>query len=383
MFHRDSKGANLKEEFARMRRFKIIFLVPLLALIGIFFSLDFEGSFGRFDFLEYWAGSQLFLTHQNPYDIDAVKDLQSSLKDHADVILLWNPPLAFPLFFYLALFPYQIAAKIWFLIKLFIFGFTFLGLSKFFKSDYRIEGLRTVLCIGSFYPLYSLLVFEQIGAFLLLGSAMFILNYRLGKNLRAGLWLSLTLIKPHCLFLLYLWIGLEALRSRNVKLILGIALGATGLLLLPLLYEPRVLEWYLEAISTPPIYWKTPTIGSLVQGMTDVHHPIMRMAPALLLGCLLIPSFYAKSLNLERVLFIMPLSFLVSPYGWAFDMVLLLPTALWIMTDRRQWIRVSLVAIGFLALGVGERLPLQFDIIYLIIFAVLSFFRFQETHRAQ
>jgi hypothetical protein len=142
-------------------------------------------------------------------------------------------------------------------------------------------------------------------------------------------------LKPHLLYLVYLWLLLHAVRSRSIAVLVGLVLGAVGLTGAALLVRPDILWLYAAAIAEPPIYWQTPTLGSWLQLLSDVHEPWVRLLPsAITLLCLSGLWIFRSSVRTwvaqrSALYVLVPLSLLTSPYGWQFDHVLLLPAALW------------------------------------------------------
>src|SRR5690606_362850 len=118
----------------------------------------------------------------------------------------------------------------------------------------------------------TLLFYGQISHILLLGLTGFIFFSKREAHFRAGFSLSATLIKPHALYLLYFWILLEGMRTRSLKSLLGFAVGAAFLGIVPLVWQPGIWNMYSEFASSPPVSWITPTIGSWLQSWTIGDH---------------------------------------------------------------------------------------------------------------
>jgi hypothetical protein len=87
---------------------------------------------------------------------------------------------------------------------------------------------RLVLACIAFPPLIKLAVFGQSVFVSLLGLTLFCYCFQREDHFRAGFAISLTLIKPHLLLPVFAALTVSALRTRNLKLLLG---GFTGFLI--------------------------------------------------------------------------------------------------------------------------------------------------------
>src|SRR5690242_14116554 len=60
------------------------------------------------DFMVYWGGAKLLLSHTNPYSADAITHLERGLGWTLSPHVLLNPPWSFPLFAWIGLFPFAV-----------------------------------------------------------------------------------------------------------------------------------------------------------------------------------------------------------------------------------------------------------------------------------
>lgn len=374
--------------------FSILVLVGLWALL---LQVDL-GVFGKGDFLQYWAGGKLFLSGGNPYDLTQMREAEAPYNLAPITILVWNPPLIFPFVAPLSLLGFDAAAVLWLVLMCVAFAGALSLLFSCQALHSRARGamaLRIVFLL-SFYPLALSLYYGQSSPLLLVGFAGFVALFLRPEGtsfatFEAGFMLALTALKPHLLYLVYLWLFVRAWHLKSWRTVVGFACGVGGLALLALSLRSDIFNLYLAAISTPPIYWKTPTLGSWLQEFSDIQETWVRMLPTVLFAAAALFVFSRRRSFLERkeVLFVLtPLSLLTAPYGWHFDHVLLLPVALWCIArvdqlDQRALWPVWLVLLAnFAVLLTPSGLPMHYLIWYSVLFLVAAIFTVAPLVRA-
>ncbi|MBN8549155.1 MAG: DUF952 domain-containing protein [Deltaproteobacteria bacterium] len=316
--------------------------LSLLILCALWFQLrDFDiGVFGQGDFIQYWAGSRLFFGGGNPYDLAQMAGMEAPYKSEAIIILTWNPPIVFPVMAPFALLPFYDAVLAWLIVSCVAFAASLAALFRCIdlRLITRSARVQCAVFLLSFYPVAMSLTRGQLSILLLLSLSAFTLLFlsepRSARRLCiGGILLSLTMLKPHLLYLVYIWLFARALRLKEWQPVAGLLAGSALLVLSAALFRPEIFSLFASAISTPPIYWKTPTLGSWLQTLSEDHRTVLRFLPTVLTGAFALWCFLRDKtgrLFETSILFILiPLSLLTSPYGWQFDQVLLLPTALW------------------------------------------------------
>jgi hypothetical protein len=184
----------------------------------------------------------------------------------------------------------------------------------------------------------------------------------------AGIFLGATLIKPHLLFLLYGYLFAWSVTTKKYKTLSGFFGIGIILASFPVFFRRTIWsDWYASITSNPPFFWKTPTLGSWLQQIfLDHYHnisfyksenialdqavPILRTFPSAaaliaLLFLMTIIQFLSKKDNnktyidaevnknrwsqrlFNEKIFCLTVccSLLFSPYGWAYDQLILLP----------------------------------------------------------
>ncbi|MCB0339782.1 MAG: DUF2029 domain-containing protein, partial [Bdellovibrionales bacterium] len=317
--------------------------ISILFLVARFLISDPTGKIGGTDLLEYWSAARALLLNQNPYDASVIGAIQRNIHQNSrETILMWNPPLIFPFILPIALIPFKWALIGWFNLTILSFLYSIDRCARIFswKLPISVSDLRrrplTLLALLSFPPLIINLSLGQISPLLLIGITFFLFWYsNQQKQLFSGLALSLTLIKPHILFLVYIGVFYSALKTKRFRVVLGFVGGGILLCLIPMAFAPAIYTQYFAAISAPPIYWQTPTLGSWLQFFTSIHSIEIRTAPSLLAIIGYVAFLVLRrpdSLTLTHFIILLPLSVVTSPYSWLFDQLLLLPTLIWMLS---------------------------------------------------
>ena len=311
--------------------------------------------FGRIDLLQYWAAARLFLGGQNPYDPHALKLLQQEVSAFAGLpVLMWNPPVLLPFIAPLGLLPFPVAVGAAFLSALILLA----GSTMLLVSRFEIRARRVALAyVLSFYPFALSVFYGQISPLLLLGLCGMIALLGEAENddrrmllISAGALLSLVVVKPHLLYLPVCYLLLNW-RVPRVRMVLCGAAGMLAIMVvLVALVDARVFGFYSMALHAPPVYWKTPTIGSFLQGWTG--SAALRVVPMLCgIAALVWWQVRVRSeFSVEHFLLLVPLSLVTSPYGWVYDQMLLLPCGLYCIARaevQSRGVRMALYGLLF------------------------------------
>ena len=314
---------------------RTIFLsLLLLGALGAAAALFDPAVIDSVDALQYWAAARLLFAGHNPYDQAALQQLESSAFHLESMpVIPWTPPCVFPFTFWLGFLSFRTAAVLWFVLSCLLCAGSFALCAALFELRTRTERLPAVLFFLSCPPLALALSYGQISPLLCLAFCGFVAaGQRRGTwldSLLAGALLSVTLIKPHLLWLVYWWLLVHSFRERSWKTLSGFVLGALALCLAPAVLHPPLLGEYLTAISAPPIYWKTPTLGSFVQALDLLPPFIARFLPTAATALAALVVFSRGSSNTGRLLALVPLSLVTAPYGWGYDQLLILPSVLY------------------------------------------------------
>lgn len=341
---------------------------------------------GGVDLLEYWSAARLIWSGANPYDASLVGALQNQTIGYVqDVILMWNPPWVFGLILPLAWLSFAAAMKVWFSLFVLSYVASIQILRSLFSDfptgqNYFVKGIFW-FSVMTFYPAALCLGMGQISFWMLFGLVLFYWFEKRGQSFWAGLALTLTTIKPHLFWLFYLFILFRSFKFSDWRLLFGLALGTLSFLMIGLAVRPTLLAEYFSAISAPPFYWFTPTLGVWLHRYIPEFGNTIRFLPSVVaLGWFVFALIKRSSFLNERnwLYQIVPLSFLSSPFGWVFDFMVLLPASFIIFQTASKLNSTSrIVALGVILLGniglmVGGEIGQQYYFWYPLLIAVLG-----------
>lgn len=319
------------------------------------FSHYLPPEIGQVDFQQYWSAARAFINLQNPYSAEVIGKYQELLGivDKQLWIRLWNPPQILSLIWPLGLLEFKQAACLFLIINLLLL---MASLHILFGKERETTKYRVLrgICFLTFYPIIACLGYGQFSIVLMFGLLLFL---ELKSDLLKGVALSLTLLKPHLLFLLYFALFLDSLRNRDFKVLIAMLLTGLLLSLTVFTYSPNIFLWYLSALAEPPLYFKTPTLGSWLHEYFGYQHRWSRLLPSAL-ALIVYFIYWIRSKNkLERsdILLLIPISLISSPYGWLFDQVLILPTLFYSFRASRQLSQANrqLFLLSIISLGIA------------------------------
>ena len=351
-----------------------LFLIWLLTLPGT--------SFGQIDFLQYWAAGRLYLSGGNPYSYTEMSAVEASIAAQSDPVFMWVPPPVFPIILPFSLLSFPWASALW-LTAMSVCIVMGVRLSLRSGGHSLFRRIATVMFLVTFYPIPLALSYGQISPLLYCAFAVamaeLVPRSHPVRAWFAGAMLSITLFKPHLLYLVYLWLCSAARDHLARRVLGGMVFGAVILIFLSLTIRPDILSLYFAAAQTPPINFQTPTLGSWVQGLLDQHSLGIRFIPTFMAvaGALpwMVVKFRRESSLCWDVLYVLtPLSLLTSPYGWSFDHLLLLPSVLWVIAgaaklrSKRLVFSVATMAVligaNLLVLAAPRNAPMQIFVWY-------------------
>lgn len=340
--------------------------VAFIASLSLFLLLP-RATPPTLDLIQYWAAAKAVVVEQNPYDERVIGALEADAGRYDEVIRMWNPPLIIPIILPFAAFRFSELSVFWSSLSIAAFIAIVISLIETNRASSapRMQRFALSSLLILFTPLFESLALGQISIVLLIAVAVWWTG-RENRGARAilpGAALALTLIKPHLLVPLYISQLFCAYKRRER----GFAVGFVGMAIflgaLAWFMQPNIFNWYASAMGQPPIYWRTPNLGSFLQGLTGIHTVFIRFLPLTIVCVAFIGFLFLKGLSAGRICdsrahaFIIPLSLLVSPYGWIFDQLILLPVLFHLvlkesvdLTAVRQKATFFLLALGQLGI---------------------------------
>jgi hypothetical protein len=315
------------------------------------------------DFPEYWAAGRLNLRGENPYDPERLLKEQRLIDPERDeALMMWNPPPALALYMPFGLLPPRLAGLIWVGVQLLaVLLACDLLWQQYHSRDKRwLSPLVGFLFVGTWW----LVTFGQNSGLILLGLTGFLHFSERRKPAAAGACAALTALKPHLLagFGLLLLVDIVSRQGRLTLLagasVIALSLGVA------LLLNPNLIEQYLSATRNPGPGaislrdWKLPVLAYWLRMETVPEWFWIQFAPCLL-GCagLLIWRIrsgmqwdWAKALP-----WVVAVSVLIAPYGWIFDLPVLLVPVIYVASrlfQTRHWVLLGLFLLGQLIVNI-------------------------------
>jgi hypothetical protein len=321
----------------------IAFVFTALGVLGSMLS---PNSAGSHDFVEYWASGHLLVNHANPYDANALLNLERSAgfpKD-AHTLIMGNPPSALLITLPLGMVGAKLGEWLWLLL---ILG-SLLGSVQLLRSMYALPKGPLRLLGFAFAPALTCLLAGQISLFMLLGLVLF-LRWHNNRPFLAGMALWFCLLKPHMFLpfgaVLLVWI----VRSRCYPMLTGIttALGLRSATATAL--DPRVWTEYFEMMAKQRLdRLVLPCVSSALRQLVYPHTTWVQSVPAAL-GCLWALAYFFKHRNswnwIERASVLTLVSVTVAPYAWFFDQAILVPAILEGSNTTRSRTLIAILAL--------------------------------------
>jgi hypothetical protein len=348
-------------------------IVLMFQVIAMWRKMEF-GSPGTDDFIEYWSAGQLLLQGKNPYDLNELYRIQVSLGlPYESPIVMWNPPWLLLWILPLLLLPFKVAALAWLFLNLVLLlscGTVIWRLLSPAQPSRRIG--VALIATTAFVPGLSAIRMGQMSALLLVGVVGFLYGVEKGKPLLAGMFLTLTTIKPHLVYLLWIAVAWWVITERQWKVVVGA--GVTTVVSLSALtaISPIWVAAYHRALGSPPLYWASATLGSVLRLLIFKNWPNAQYLPSIVGGLLFVGYLLTKRPRFNWRTAPSPLllaSVATAAYGWTFDQTVLLVPYLQIVAgvvgdelpakvQRKRRVVAALLSIGAMML-IGNQLKIS------------------------
>ncbi|MEA3338251.1 MAG: glycosyltransferase family 87 protein [Chloroflexota bacterium] len=311
------------------------------------------------DYVEYWAAGYLNMTGGNPFAPDELLPVQLEIGRHEGVpVMMWNPPFTLAIAMPLALLSYPSSRFLWFLLQMFVIALSASWLWHAFDGPPRNYWLAWLIAF-TFYPTFALLQTGQIGGLLLLGVAGFLFFEGRRRPWVAGMFASLTAIKPHLLYLFWIALVLWTISHRRWRVLAGAATTLLGGLMIASIVNPPVILQYLHAATSyPPNDWATPTLGGFLRWVFGARYTVLQILPVSLGFAWLAVRWWHDGSQwrwIEQMPAVVLVSVLTAAYGWSSDkivlLVILIPLAIWLVTNPPPRIAVLLISASYLMIN--------------------------------
>jgi hypothetical protein len=354
-----------------------------LLLAGVVIALIFEvstmwrrmefGSPGTDDFVEYWSAGQLLLQGRNPYDSSELSEVEASIGVPYELpIIMWNPPWLLLWILPLLLLPFKAAALAWLFLNLALLLACATVVWRLLAPTQVSRRIAvTWVATLAFIPGLMAIRMGQMSALLLVGVVGFLYYVERGNPLLAGMFLTLTTIKPHVVYLLWLAVAWWVITERRWNVVAGA--GVTVVVSLSALTAiwPVSVVGYAVALGAPPLYWASPTLGAVLRLLLFKQWPNAQYLPSIVGGLLFVAYLLIKRPRFNWRTALSPLllaSVATAAYGWTFDQTVLLVPYLQIVAglvgdglpakvQRKRRVIAALLSIGAVML-IGNQLKI-------------------------
>jgi hypothetical protein len=284
-----------------------------------------RGGLLALDFLAYWSASTLTWRGGNPYDIDALWEVERSTgQGFPFPVHVWNPPWTPILLLPFGLLPFAFARAAWFLISIALLAVSGRLLAAiYWPSSGKAARLVSVVLPLLAIPSWVALVQGQINLLVLfgiVGATYWFSSY----PLLAGALLVVATVKPQlgigALVVLAVW----ALQARRWAVLIGSGATMAFLLLILTILHPTWPGDYLSGLE-PLLDYRTPTIATWAREQWP-GLPVSSIFLALsVLSLLLLLAWARRSRRWPiavAVGVVITMTFTV--FGWSYDQIILL-----------------------------------------------------------
>lgn len=299
-------------------------LLASILLLAIALRSESSGPANR-DFIAYWSAGQLLVRQGNPYsipDVFALEKRQGFKEATASAML--NPPWALLFVVPLGFVSSYVGALAWILATVACIMMSV----RLLQSINRQDDSQDHLLAYSFAPVLACVMGGQMAAFVCLALVLF-LYWRNNNPIAAGFVAAFFTIKPHLFLLFLLILGLDCLRTKNFRILCGIALSFAALCAVPFLLDRHIFAQYIShnrVMSTSGAF--IPTVSFAIRILLRRDAFWIQFVP-LCIGTFWAVWYYVKNRNdwdwNVNGLLLLVLSFFVAPYSTFLDEVILLP----------------------------------------------------------
>jgi hypothetical protein len=306
-------------------------------------------SVAKRDFISYWAAGHQLLNGSNPYDIEAVQNLErvTGGEDRQPLLVMRNPPVAFFLVLPLGMVTPKTGLILWLLVLLSCLS---ASIWLLWLLNGR-PGNRFHLMGYAFAPALACLMAGQVGIFLLLGVVLFLYFHR-SRPYLAGAALLLCATKPHLFLPFAIVLLLWVMSCKSYRIIAGFSAALLGSCALSLYLDVHAWSQYTQmmhaggALNEP-----VPVLSVAFRFLTNRKAVWLQFLPEATACAWAIWFFWTHRKLwswMDQGLLLLLVSAMCTPFGWFTDESMLLPAVLSGLY-RAAESRRSLMPLGLIA----------------------------------
>ena len=219
------------------------------------------------DFAEYWAAGRLNAAGRNPYDPSEMLQEQRRIGwQPADPDMMYNPPWALALAMPMGATTFHVARSIWLSVQLFMTLWCASALWMLYGGA-RVHVARACGVALLWMPTLVALRMGQLSPVILLGLVGFLWALSRGRQGIAGVFFSLTAVKPQLVALVYVAFAVWAIADRRWLVLAAATASIAGASLVALATNPLVFGQYqqLMASAPPTLAFESPNIATVLR----------------------------------------------------------------------------------------------------------------------
>jgi hypothetical protein len=286
------------------------------------------------DFVEYWTSAHLLIAHQNPYSLPNALEVQQTLGWGEPFPLIpLNPPWVLVLIAPLGLTnSYALAWLLWVAILTCAVAASSRMLMDVYFGELRIpdisdSGKLRCLMAFTFYPTLLSIKFAQTAPLLLLGIAGFLYFEKKGRFVLAGIFLSLTLVKPQLVILIWLALVLAFWRRHLLQILIPAMAIIATLTAIAMFLDNQIFRQYWEIIRGPYAQVYPSGMMAIFRRALGGRNTFWLQFLLPVIGIAWLAAYWWRhrwDWNWgERVPMLVTVSMFTTAWGWLFDQALL------------------------------------------------------------
>lgn len=313
-----------------------LFLV--LAALPIEWPLD--------DFAEYWAAGRLNASGHNPYEPAAMLREEREIGwQQLDPDMMYNPPWTLAVAMPMGTVGFQLARSIWLPVQLFITLWCASALWILYGGS-PIHGARACGLALLWMPSLIALRMGQLSPIILLGLVGFLWALARRRELAAGVFFALTLVKPQLVALVWVPFVLWTIVERRWKVLTGAIAAVAAASLVAMSTNAGVFGQYTHLIASAPptLTFESPNLATIFRAAMGTASTWPQFVPTCLGAAVVGLMWFRSRVSWDwtsQLPGLVLISCLLTSYGgWAFDLVVLLipiiATAAGVVRSGRQ-----------------------------------------------
>jgi Glycosyltransferase family 87 len=278
------------------------------------------------DFGIYYSAAKVSQAGGNPFDLPTLHREQQNIRDGLPPMPANSGPWSVGVLMPFTLVPFPAARLMWLLLEIAaLITCGDLLWKRYGGRESQVVWVWLVVLGG--YASVQTLLLGQLSVLVLVGFVLFV-QFHQTRPFLAGLGLSLLIVKPQNQLLAMLIGTLWMIDRRQGKVCTGIVAGAFGLTTLAAIGNPRIFSQYFQLLTNePPVGYLPPLPGSVLRVWFGLERFWLTFVP-LVLGCVWGVAFYRRNRAnwdwSEKLPLVLLVSYLASPYGWAYDQLVFL-----------------------------------------------------------